>query len=249
MVPGVCSALTAMILSVYEDLLSVIEHFYKPKVLVKNIIFVIGIILGIVVAIVVMSFLLKDYKAYLIIYFFGLTLGGTIKLFKKISLNCGKKYIFLLLGLLISIMPICLNIEDNYNSNLLVIGISGFISSLAFIMPGISGSMLLLVLGVYDIIIVSMSDVLNLYINGINYESLLICVIFGVSFGLGAIFFSKVIKKILTSQEQNFLIVSFGLLLGMICIMSLELFKTGVNIFLLMLLTSIGVLTIKFLGE
>ena len=85
MVPGVCSALTAMILSVYDDLLNVTEHFYKPKVLIKNMMFILGILLGVFVAVVVISFLLKDYKAYLMIYFFGLTLGGTVNLFKKVA--------------------------------------------------------------------------------------------------------------------------------------------------------------------
>ena len=74
-VPGVCSALTAMILSVYEDLLNVIENFYKPKILIKNIMFIVGILLGIILSVVVISFLLNDYKSYLMIYFFGLTLG------------------------------------------------------------------------------------------------------------------------------------------------------------------------------
>jgi putative membrane protein len=139
--------------------------------------------------------------------------------------------------------------DDKNNSNLLTIGVSGFISSLAFIMPGISGSMLLLVLGVYDIIIVSMSDVFNMYSMGMKYESLVICIIFGFFFIVGVVFFSKIIKKVLASQEHNFLILSFGLLIGMICVMSVELLNSGVNIFLIILISGIGVLTIKFLGE
>lgn len=249
MVPGVCSALTAMILSVYDDLLNVTEHFYKPKVLIKNMMFIVGILFGVFVAVVVISFLLKDYQTYLMIYFFGLTLGGTVNLFKKVSLKSFGKYVVFILGIFLSIIPICLNMNDKNNSNLLVIGVSGFISSLAFIMPGISGSMLLLVLGVYEIIIVSMSDVFNIYTTGMNYESLVICVIFGVFFIVGTVFFSKIIRKLLASQENNFLILSFGLLIGMICVMSVELLNSGVNIFLIMLISSIGVLTIKFLGE
>lgn len=248
-VPGVCSALTAMILSVYDDLLNVIENFYKPKILIKNIMFIVGILLGIIFSVVVISFLLNDYKSYLMIYFFGLTLGGTISLFKKVSLKSFKKYVIIILGLFISITPMCLGIEGKYNNNLLVIGISGFISSLAFIMPGISGSMLLLIFGVYDIIIISMSDIFSLYTNGINYQSIMICVVFVISFIIGAVFFSKVIKKILVSHEQDFLIISLGLLIGMICTMSVDIFKTEINIFLIILISSIGVLTIKFLGE
>ena len=159
------------------------------------------------------------------------------------------QYVIFILGILLSIIPICLNMDDKNNSNLLTIGVSGFISSLAFIMPGISGSMLLLVLGVYDIIIVSMSDVFNMYSMGMKYESLVICIIFGFFFIVGVVFFSKIIKKVLASQEHNFLILSFGLLIGMICVMSVELLNFGVNIFLIILISGIGVLTIKFLGE
>jgi putative membrane protein len=248
-VPGVCSALTAMILSVYDDLLNVTEHFYKPKVLIKNMMFILGILLGVFVAVVVISFLLKDYKAYLMIYFFGLTLGGTINLFKKVSLNSFGKSVIFILGILISIIPICLNMDDKNNSNLLTIGVSGFISSLAFIMPGISGSMLLLVLGVYDIIIISMSDIFNFYINGMNYNSLIICIVFGFSFFIGAVFFSKIIKKFLRDYKQIFLTISLGLLIGMLCLMSFDILQSNINSFLMILISCIGIITIKFFGE
>ncbi len=249
MVPGVCSALTAMILSVYEDLLNIIEGLYKPKIIIKNIMFLIGILMGVVFAVVVISLLLKDYKSYLMIYFFGLTIGGTIKLLKKVSLNSFRQYVVILFGILLSIVPVCFSLKDNGNDSLLVIGISGFISSLAFIMPGISGSMLLLVLGVYDIIIISMSDIFNFYINGMNYNSLIICIVFVFSFFIGAVFFSKIIKKLLRDYKQIFLTISLGLLIGMLCLMSFDILQSNINSFLMILISCIGIITIKFFGE
>jgi putative membrane protein len=150
---------------------------------------------------------------------------------------------------LLSIVPVCFNLKDNGNDSLLVIGISGFISSLAFIMPGISGSMLLLVLGVYDIIIISMSDIFNFYINGMNYNSLIICIVFGFSFFIGAVFFSKIIKKFLRDYKQIFLTISLGLLIGMLCLMSFDILQSNINSFLMILISCIGIITIKFFGE
>lgn len=247
-IPGVCSALTAMILSVYEELLEITGHFYKPKVLIKNLFFIIGVILGIVFAVITLSFLFKDYRGYLIIYFFGLALGGFIAMLKKVSFDSVKRYLFLILGMLVSAFPIICHFKNSQNSNLLVISISGFISSLAFIMPGISGSMLLLAFGVYEVIINALSNTFCFFINGVN-SSIIIVLTFLVSFSLGTIFFSKIIKKILSNYEQNFLLFSLGLLIGTVIFLFVEIVNIEVSIFIILLISILGILTTKVLGE
>ena len=229
--------------------LEIIESFYKPRILLRNLCFIIGIIVGICLSIIIISFLFNSYERYLTSYFLGLSIGGTILLIKK---NRGfdlKGIVILLTGLVVSILPLLFNVSTNNNGNLFFISVGGFLSSLAFIMPGISGSMLLLVLGVYDIIIISMSDIFNFYINGMNYNSLIICIVFGFSFFIGAVFFSKIIKKLIRDYKQIFLTISLGLLIGMLCVMSFDILQSNINSFLMILISCIGIITIKFFGE
>ena len=112
-IPGVCSALTAMLLSVYNELLEIIESFYKPRILLRNLCFIIGIIVGICLSIIIISFLFNSYERYLTSYFLGLSIGGTILLIKK---NRGfdlKGIVILLTGLVVSILPLLFNVSTN----------------------------------------------------------------------------------------------------------------------------------------
>lgn len=248
-IPGVCSALTAMLLNVYGELLDITERFYKPKVIIKHLLFILGILLGIVISIVVISLLLKEYREYLTIYFFGLAVGGANSLFKKVSLCKLKNITVLILGLILTILPLFIKNSSFSNDNLLMISFSGFISSLAFIMPGISGSMLLLIFGVYDTIIKALYDVLQLLTLDVNYQAIIIVIVFIISFSVGMIFFSKVIKKVLSKYEEIFLIFSLGLLLGTIGVLFIDILNNNTNLLIMFLFSIMGIITIKFLGE
>lgn len=247
-IPGVCSALTAMLLSTYDELLEIIEGFYKPRVLLKNIFLIVGIIVGICLSIVIMSFLFNSYEKYLIVYFLGLSIGGVYSLLKKNKYLDLKGLVIVGLGIIVAIAPACLNIDNKENGNLLFISIGGFISSLAFIMPGISGSMLLLTLGIYEEIINALSVSLQVLKIGIKSDSIIICIVFLVSFIIGAIVFVRIIGKILEKHEKKFIEFCIGLLIGTIVILFYVIFKSDIKIYLKFIFCILGIITIKFLG-
>ena len=247
-IPGVCSALTAMLLSVYNELLEIIESFYKPRILLKNLCFILGIIIWICLSIIIISFLFNSYEKYLTIYFFGLSIGGAILLIKKNRGLDFKGIVVLFTGLVLSILPSLLNMSSNNNGNLFFISIGGFLSSLAFIMPGISGSMLLLTLGIYEKIISSISMILKMFVVGIDYSSLLICMVFIISFIVGTIFFARIIGKVINNYEKIFIEFCIGLLIGTIAILFFNVYMCDIRIYFKILFCILGIATIKFLG-
>ena len=159
-----------------------------------------------------------------------------------------KGIVVLFTGLVLSILPSLLNMSSNNNGNLFFISIGGFLSSLAFIMPGISGSMLLLTLGIYEKIISSISIILKMFVVGIDYSSLLICMVFIISFIVGAIFFARIIGKVINNYEKIFIEFCIGLLIGTIAILFFNVYMCDIRIYFKILFCILGIATIKFLG-
>lgn len=241
-VPGVCSALVSMILGVYSILLEIIEYFYKIKVIKKHLFFISGIVLGIITLILGMSFLFKENQNLLEIFFLGLAIGGFINLFKKVKPLKPVDFLIIIGGILLTIMPELLIHNSTKQNHLIMIIIGGFLSSLAFIMPGISGSLILLMLGIYPVIINSFSSLLLM---SLDRSSVIIVLLFGISFVLGAVLFSKLINKIINKYEKSFLKFCLGLLIGTISIILWKVIKIDYNIFIKIIIVFIGVIFIK----
>ena len=109
-------------------------------------------------------------------------------------------------------------------------------------MPGISGSLILLMLGIYPVIINSFSSLLLM---SLDRSSLIIVLLFGISFVLGAVLFSKLINKIINKYEKSFLKFCLGLLIGTISIILWKVIKIDYNIFIKIIIVFIGVIFIK----
>lgn len=248
-IPGVCSALVAMFLNSYNTMLDVIEKFYKPQVLIKNIGFILGVFVGIISCIIGMSLIFKDYEFILKILFLGLTIGGFINISKRCLNFSIVDICVILLGIMFSLIPELLIHNSTTNSNLILIIIGGFLSSLAFIMPGISGSLLLLTLGIYQILITSFSDLFQILIRMPQISSIYNCAFFLVSFVVGAVIFSKLIKKFFIKYEKTFLKFCLGLLIGTMVILFLEVFRLDFNWLLKIVICLGGILLMKFFHE
>jgi putative membrane protein len=168
-IPGVSGGTILVILGLFEPLMRSMINIFKidNKNRMKDIIFVIEIIGGAVLGILLFSILLKPllwYSFIPVMYFFiGLiTLSSYFVYRKEIK---DKQYInlfYIIIGILVVALPALLvnqkletspSIPTNINLllilNLLLVGIIG---GIAMILPGISGSMILLLLGYYYLI-------------------------------------------------------------------------------------------------
>lgn len=145
-IPGVCSVSTAKALNQYENMLEMYSKFYVRKVLFKNIFLLIGIFLGIFLGFFLLI-ILDNYAWILLTIFLSINI---LQLKIKIKSICD--FLFILLGLLV-VMLFSINFNVDNNNQLIFFIISGIFVALGFVLPGLSGSLLMLNMGIYNYIV------------------------------------------------------------------------------------------------
>ena len=174
-VPGVSGGTIAFIAGIYEELLSTIKNFpvavkdlFKNKFNLKlfwknaNANFLLALILGIGISIVSLAkltiYMLAQYPAPMWSFFFGLVLASVWFVLREIKAWKPIYFVFLVAGVvagyLITIVSPAKTPDD-----LWFIFLSGAIAICAMILPGISGSFILLILGKYQYVLTALTEV------------------------------------------------------------------------------------------
>ena len=239
-IPGVSGGTMAVSMGVYELILSSIVNFFKD--IKGNFSKLLPIALGILVAIVstskLVTYALTNYKAQTLCLFIGLIFGGVSLIMKKIR-GKGSKTNYLIF-FVVFFLVISLNflrtglIEISFTNmgiiDYILLLVMGFIASSAMVIPGISGSFILMVLGYYDKIIYTVSTITDFSKLGSN---LLILVPFGIGVVMGIIFMAKLITNLIKKHETKTYFAIMGFVLSSVVVLLLQLtdFKfTFVNI-------------------
>lgn len=111
-----------------------------------------GIIVGMVFTAIFLKNALKSYEVYVWAFFIGLIIASAINVMKSIEKVTTKNIIILIIGLLISFfLSIRLNPESN--DSFLYLFICGIVGATGMVIPGISGSHLMLLMGNYELIV------------------------------------------------------------------------------------------------
>ncbi|MEE9408019.1 MAG: DUF368 domain-containing protein [Polaribacter sp.] len=218
-VPGVSGGTIAFISGIYEELLTSISGVNLDlfKTLKKeglkaawkqvNANFLLALFIGIFISIVSLAktikWLLENEPVLLWSFFFGLVLASIIYIGKQVE-NWNVKIIFLFIlgiafGYLITVIP-STNVGD---INYLFLIFAGAIASCAMILPGISGSYILLLIGVYPIVMTAITT------KGFKIISAV-----GVGVIIGLLSFSKLLKWLFANYKNELLIVLTGIMLG-----------------------------------
>ncbi len=165
--PGISSGVLCVIFGIYEKLLNCVLNFFKNIKYNFKVLFPIG--LGISCGIILLGNLLKYvFYAYPIqskFIFIGLILGSIPALSKK---ACSKQtfklryLIYLLVSFFLGISLVFLEHHINISRiqteySYLFIVFSGFLMSAGVIIPGISSTLILMILGIYDTYLLSIS--------------------------------------------------------------------------------------------
>lgn len=227
-IPGLCSATVALMLGIYDELLGSILDLLRIKKWKQNFGFYLGILLGVVIGVIGLSklYALNPFLSNLI--FLGFVIRCYPLRIKDIKPRLN--LLWFLLGLLIviiSTMPKYLinSNPDVTNLNYLILMISGFVSSLALIMPGISGALLLVIFGVYfpllDLIKTIIVDLITKRM--VAFSNVIPLIIFGIFFLIGLLFGSFIIKRALDKNPAEFNTLINGMILGTIINLILEL--------------------------
>ena len=240
-IPGISGGLVALALGFYKDLIFSLKRF-DSKALKKilnlelnkfyeyiNGKFLIMIVLGIVISYFstskILEILLINYELYVWSLFFGLVIGTIFHLKSLIKLKNFKNIFFIVFGALIGFAISLINPAQE-NDNLYFVFICGIVSVSGMILPGLSGSFILILMGNYVLLLVdsvnALYDTLNELIRGdfsnvnsperINYLKVLSVFTFGSITGL--ISLSKILSYLLSNFNQICNSIIFGFIIG-----------------------------------
>jgi putative membrane protein len=225
-IPGVSGGTIAFITGIYDEFVGSIARIDAEavKLLFKGKIrdfwnhingwFILSIILGIGTSVValagLMQMLLSDYPIQTWAFFFGLIVASSIFILRGISgwkaLDMGLLAFGVVLG-----VTVCTLSPTETPDALWFIFISGAIAICAMILPGISGSFILLILGKYQYI---MGVITNL-VSGVDMgKNLLIIGVFLTGAVVGILGFSKFLNWLLARWNKETLVVLAGFIIG-----------------------------------
>lgn len=212
--PGISSGVLCVIFGIYEKLLDSILGFFKD--VKENIKFLFPIILGVVVGVLLFSNIL-NYFFYKFPFqtkstFVGLILSTIPSLLKDVNKKHKFKLhyaVYLIIALLIGIVTVFLEkriIVQSYTSyNYFYLIFCGFMMSVGVIVPGVSSTIILMLLGVYSAYLTSVS---SLYLP--------ILVPMGIGLLIGCLIFMKITKFLLNKYYPQTFYAIIGFSLGSI---------------------------------
>ena len=218
-VPGVSGGTIAFISGIYEELLNSISSFKFSlinvlknegiKVVWKKIngSFLLALFIGICFSVLslakLIENLLENHPILIWSFFFGLVLASIIYIAKQIKLWNIKCYLYLIFGLIFAYYITTLNPVISQNSSPWFLFLAGMIAICAMILPGISGSFILVLLGAYKPIL-----------NAINTKDFFSIIIFMAGAILGLLTFSRVLKWLFSKYKNYTLALLIGFIAG-----------------------------------
>ena len=217
-VPGVSGGTIALITGIYEELISSIKNINTQlmKTLFKKgirqfwkdlngtflIILVTGIFTSVILLARVIVFLLENHEYKIWGFFFGLIIASAFVILKDIKTLNLKNIIIVLFGFATAAGVVLSNTTTLPNTDLYIF-LSGSIAITAMILPGISGSFILLLLSKYEFII-----------NAIKDFDLRIILVFGFGCIFGLLIFSRILHYLFQNYKDNLLCILSGFLIG-----------------------------------
>lgn len=212
-IPGVSGAMLAISLGVYEKILYALANLKKQ--FNENVKFLIKIGIGITLSIIITSKIivkcLNDFYFPTMLLFIGMIIGGMPNMIKKIKFKKSDIIIVLITIIILSLFIFKkINITNLYEVKYTIIdfikliGI-GFIDAFSSIIPGISGTALLMMTGYYNIILETFSSILNpIQIK----QNLFIMVPFIIGFLLGILIISKLLNFTFKKyKNQSYIVI------------------------------------------
>ena len=225
-IPGVSGGTIAFIMGIYDDFVGslaaingeAVKLLFKGqfKAFWKHIngSFLLSLVIGIGISVVslagLMQMLLSDFPIQTWAFFFGLIVASSIFIIRGISGWRLREGLLLVLGIILGVV-ICTLSPTQTPDGLWFIFLSGALAICAMILPGISGSFILLILGKYQYIMGVISDL----VSGIEFgRNLLILGVFAIGAVVGILGFSKFLHWLLARWNKETLIVLAGFIIG-----------------------------------
>ena len=217
-VPGVSGGTMAFILGIYEDLINAIKSFdlkslkllmsFKLRLLLDRVSwkFLLPLGIGILIAIFslaeILSWLLQHKPVMIWSFFLGLILASVISVSRRVEKWQASTWICLLVGItgtyvLVGLVPV------STPNGPWFLFLCGAVAICAMILPGISGSFILVLLGKYQYIL-----------EAVNQKDFLTLAIVAAGACIGIVAFSRLLGWLLKKYHDLMVAVLTGLMLG-----------------------------------
>lgn len=217
-VPGVSGGTIALIVGIYEELIETIKRFgpgafgvwrqqgLSGLIAYLNLQFLIPLVLGIGISLVtiahLVTWLMSHHQLLLNAFFFGLVLASAWVVMRQVGHWRWRYLLPVALGLVVAaFLPRLL--PDMSQAGDAMLFIAGAIAISAMLLPGVSGSFLLLVMGLYGTVM-----------NGIKSFDIGLIGIFGAGCLLGLFTFSRLLSWLLRHHHAVTLMAIVGFILG-----------------------------------
>ena len=238
-IPGVSGGTVAFVTGIYEDLLNSIKriNFNAFKILFTKgfkafyeeingkfltIVFS-GVVASFFSVSLILDSLIEKYELYVFGLFFGMIVGSFYVIYYQLEKITTKSLIGIIIGILSGLL---ISFAENYNvgTSDLIIFFSGVIAISGMILPGLSGSYLLLLMGNYTLIMVDSVNALyftliesaSLDFTFINDPERLYLLKVLMLFTLGSIFGLIFLSNVLSSLLKNFKTITISIIVGFI---------------------------------
>lgn len=218
-VPGVSGGTIAFISGIYEELLSSISNInikllktlqkegFKSAWKQVNGNFLASLFVGIFISITslakMISWLLVNHPILVWSFFFGLVLASVIYIAKQVTQWNLVSGILLILGAILAYYITTLNPLVSEHSSMSFMFLAGAIAICAMILPGISGSFILVLLGAYKPVLAA--------VNNRDFTTITFVALGAI---VGLLTFSRVLKYLFSNYKNYTLVVLTGFIIG-----------------------------------
>ena len=239
-IPGVSGAAIAVIFRVYEEIIFAVNNFRKKfgfaiKVLIP---ILLGIVCAVIPCIYLFSLAFEHLMFVLICIFAGFLIGSFPSILDKVKgIKPNKLQIALIatgaifvitLGVLsiafgdkMNIGGLFANIKNNWWLYFVLVPV-GVLAAVALTVPGLSGSLILLVIGFYRPLVDSVKGWGSLIVHGdwsMVGPLLLVIASFGLGCLIGVVLVSKIMTYLLAKHRDSTFFTIIGFIAGSICVL------------------------------
>ncbi|UXR70044.1 MULTISPECIES: DUF368 domain-containing protein [unclassified Staphylococcus] len=222
LIPGVSGGTIALLLGIYDDFIASVSGVFS-KNFKQSIAFLLPIVIGMGLAIgglsSLINYLLAEHTIPTMYFFFGLIIGIVPFLVRisKIKQTFTVKHWAILVAAIVFLAVMALFKGDTAHGApayidlsapmLIKYFIAGICASSAMLLPGISGSFILLVFGVYSTVTYSISELVHF-----NFQALPVIITVGMGILVGFLLASKLITYLL----QHYTYMTYAAILGLV---------------------------------
>lgn len=226
-IPGVSGGTLMVSMGIYDKLILVLTHFIKrmKEAIALLVPIAIGMLLSIAIFAKIFSeILFPNFPLQTNLFFIGLIIGGIPVIYKKVKGNSIRlPHIIAFVLLFVVVVGFSMLGEGGGSSadvtfsvgNVLKLFGVGVIAAATMVIPGVSGSMIMMILGYYNTIIDTVNDFINA-LKSFDIPAMLDTFVVLIPFGIGVVIGAVAVAKLIEFMLNKFPLVTYWAIIGLI---------------------------------